>query len=50
MNIITLNKKDVVQFWKLRFCLLQELGEISTKTNLQKFRKFDKRILPLQYK
>lgn len=34
MNIITLDKKDVIQFWKLRLCLLRELGEISTKTNL----------------
>ena len=35
MDIITLNHKDVNQFWKLRLCLLQELGEISTNTNLE---------------
>ena len=34
MNIITLNHKNVNQFWKLRLCLLRELGEISTETNL----------------
>lgn len=34
MNIIILDKKDVNQFWKLRLCLLRELGEISTETNL----------------
>lgn len=35
MNIITLDQKDVNKFWDLRICLLRELGEISTKTNLK---------------
>ena len=35
MNIITLDQKDVNKFWDLRICLLRELGEISTKTNLE---------------
>ena len=42
MNIITLDQKDVNQFWDLRICLLRELGEISTKTNLQNLEKSTK--------
>ena len=42
MNIITLNHKNVNQFWKLRLCLLRELGEISTETNLTDLEKSTK--------
>ena len=42
MNIITLDQKDVNQFWRLRLCLLQELGEISTETNLTSIEKSTK--------
>ena len=37
-----MNHKDVNQFWKLRLCLLQELGEISTNTNLENLEKSTK--------
>lgn len=42
MNIITLDQKDVNKFWDLRICLLRELGEISTKTNLTNLEKSTK--------
>ena len=42
MNIITLNHKNVNQFWELRLCLLRKLGEISTETNLTDLEKSTK--------
>lgn len=42
MNIIILDQKDVNKFWDLRICLLRELGEISTKTNLTNLEKSTK--------
>lgn len=42
MNITTLNHKNVNQFWELRLCLLRELGEISTETNLTDLEKSTK--------